>query len=114
MLCAVGGHEIRPHVVVGAPYVDVIDERIGDLGGGNESQGSVLVTVEYFGEAAFATSSAIIEPACEAVVRHDVGEIGVSQSFDIADAITGLAPNLFCTVVSVLDDEGSLVDGLVH
>ena len=62
MLSAVGRHEIGPHVVVGAPYVDVVDEGIGDLGGGNESQGAILVTVERFGET-LSVDTTIVEPA---------------------------------------------------
>ena len=113
MLRAVGRHEIGPHVVVGAPYVDVVDEGIGDLGGGNESQGAILVTVERFGET-LSVDTTIVEPAREAVIRHDVGEVLVGQPLDVANAVGRLAPKLFCAMVAVLDDEGSFIDGFIY
>ena len=67
MLRAVGGHEVGPHVVVGAPNVDVVDEGIGDLRCGDESQGTILVAVERLGETISADTT-IVEPAREAIV----------------------------------------------
>ena len=77
VLRPVGGHEVGPHVVVGAPNIDVVDEGIGDLSGRDESQSPVLMAVEDLGEAFVASCTAIIEPTCEAVIRHDVGKVGI-------------------------------------
>ena len=87
MLRAIGGHEIGPHVVVSAPNVYVINKGIGDLCGSDESQGTVLMTVEHFCEAAFAIGSAVVESTREAVVRHDISEIRIGQSLNVAYAV---------------------------
>ena len=71
-----------------------------------------MVTVEDLSKATVATI--VIETAREAVVRHDVSQVVVGQSFDEADAVTGFTPKFFRAVVAVLDEESSAVDGFVH
>ena len=112
VLRAVGGHEVGPHVVVGTPNVNVVDEGIGHLRGRDEAQRAKLVAVECLGKTA--VSTIVIEPPREAVVRHDKSQVLVSQSFDITNAVTRFAPNLLSPVVAVLDEERAAVDGLVH
>ena len=114
MLCAVGGHEVGPHVVVGTPNIDVVYKGVGDLSGRDETQCTMLMAVEDLGEAFVATCTAIVEPTCEAVVRHDIGEVFIGQAFDITNAVAWLAPKFLGAVVAVLDEEGAFVDGFVH
>ena len=112
MLRAVGGHEVGPHVVVGAPNVDVVHEGIGNLCGGDESQGTILVAMERLGET-FSVDTTIVEPSRETVVRHDIGEVRIGQFLDEADAVVRLAPKFFGTMVTVLKEESAAVDGIV-
>ena len=71
----------------------------------------MLMAVESFGKAT--VGAVVVEAAGKAVVRHDVGQVVVGQSVDVANAVSGFSPKLFCTVVAVLEDEGSAVDGVV-
>ena len=57
--------------------------------------------------------STVVEASCQTVVGQDVCEILVVQSVDIADGISWLAPKLFCSMVTVLDQKSAVVDGLI-
>ena len=110
---AVGGHEVGPEVVVHTPNIHVVDERVRHLGGGDDAQRTVLMTMENLGETAFTTGASIIEASSQAVVRHDVSQVVVGQMPDGTDAVTWLAPKFFCSVVAMLHQESTAVDGLV-
>ena len=60
-----------------------------------------------------AVNATVIESSGKAVVRHDIGQVIIGQSMDVADVVTGFAPNLFCTVVTVLNKESAVVDTIV-
>ena len=72
------------------------------------------MTVENLGEAAFAVETTVIKSACQTVARHDIGEVWVDQSFDVADVVAWLTPKFLGPMVTMLQDEGTLIDGLVH
>ena len=71
------------------------------------------MAVKDLSETSFAVDAAVIEASCKAIVRHDVCQVVVSQSFDISCAVTWLTPNLFSTMVAMLQKEGTVVDGVV-
>ena len=62
----------------------------------------MLMAVEYLGETTVTVKATVIETSGEAVVRHDVGQVVVGQSFDVTDAIARFAPKFLCAMVTVL------------
>ena len=113
---AKGGKEVTVEKVVDAPNVGIVDERIGGLGGAEQTYCASVLAVEGathpgLGEAVLA----IVELAREAVDGHHERQLAhVVHLIDVAVAHCGFAPAGLQAVVAVLQPESALVDGLHH
>ena len=69
------------------------------------------MTVESLGEAT--VLAIVVETSGEAVARHHVGKVRIAQPVDVTDAVSGFPPELFGTMVAMLQNESPFVDGFV-
>ena len=108
------GEELRVVLVVHAPGVGVVDERVGGLRGSDAAHSSrVLVVVGAAHESLDEATAVIVEGAGLAVDGVDEGHLAnVVHLGHVAGAEVRLAPALVVAVVAVLEQHAAAVDGL--
>ena len=112
----IGGHELRVVLVVHAPYVCIVDERIRGLGGSYATHGtSVLSVAGAAHESLNEAFRIVVESAGLAVNSVDEGHLtNVVHLGHMTGAEIGLAPALVITMVTMLQQHATSVDSSHH
>jgi len=66
--------------------------------------------VEHFGE----TFGAVIVFPGEAVYRKNEAQVGIGEAGDVGVSVIGLTPSFLVTVIAVLQDESTGIEGIVY
>ena len=102
---AVRGHELRVVLVIHAPSVGIVDERVGGLRGSDATNGTgVLPATGAAHEGLDETFGCVVEGAGLAVDGVDEGHFAhIVHLGHVAVAEVGFAPSLVVAVVAVLE-----------